>query len=163
MLDELKPHDLHATARALQVHPFEVLRLQVVSGAPLERLAFDDDALSTLREYGGLETWWEGSDGLPEDDNQRRSVVRGMLDAMVQRECIGGQTTRLDNLWRGLPAEHTEAAEQALMVLHELGMVTSVATPAGMQVAIHPDAVSTVKDVVARGNAPDALAAVWSE
>ena len=163
MLEDLKPHDLHATARALQVHPFEVLRLQVMAGAPLQRLAYNDDMLDQLRSFGNMETWWDGADSLPTDENPRRGVVRGMLDAMVQREYIGGQTTRLDNLWRGLPAEHTETAEQAVMVLHELGMVTSIATPAGMQVAIHPDALSNVKDVVARGNAPDALAAVWSE
>jgi len=163
-MDELMPNDLHATARELQVHPFEVVRLQVLSGAPLDQLAFDDPSIGRLREFGRLETWWEdGADALPEDDNASRRVVRGMLDAMVQREHVGEKTTRLDNLWRGLPADHVEVAEQAVMVMHELGMLASVATPAGMQVAVHPDALENVKDVVARGNAPDALAAIWSE
>lgn len=163
MLDDLKPHDLHAAASALVVHPFEVVRLLVISGADTTSLSTTDADLDKLRTFGQLETWWTGPGDLPEDDNARRRVVRGMLDAMVQRELVGQSTTRLDNLWRGLGDEDREVAQQAVMVLHELGFLASLATAAGPKVSIHPDALDAVKDLVARGNAPDELAALWSE
>lgn len=162
MLDEFKPRDLHGTARALGVHPFEVVRLQVLSGVRSESLGADDETLDKLRQFGQLESWWDEA-SLPDDDNAARRVVRGMLDAMVQREVVGERTTRLDNLWRGLDPDDAEVAEQAVMVLHELGMLGSVATPSGVRVSVHPDHLDTVKDLVARGNAPDALAAIWTE
>lgn len=163
MLDELKPHDLHASAQALGVHPFEVVRLLVLSGSSVDRLGATSDTLDKLRDFGQLETWWTDRSELPNDDNSRRRVVRGVVDAMLQRELVGEHTTRLDNLWRGLPSEDREVAEHAVMVMHELGHLTSQAATSGTRVSIHPDAVASAKDLVARGNAPDDLAALWAE
>lgn len=162
MLDELTPTDLHGAAAALTVHPFEIVRLMVLSGASVDTLTTTSESLERLRTFGQMETWWEGMDALPEDDNERRRIVRGMLDAMVQRDLVGDKTTRLDNLWRGLPSEAREVAEHALMVLHELGHVTSMAASSGPRVAIHPDGLQAVKDIIARGNAPADLTALWA-
>jgi hypothetical protein len=134
-----------------------------MAGSPLSDLTHTDSDLARLREFGEIETWWDGDAGLPDDASPSRRVVRGMLDAMLQRDRVGDKTTRVDNLWRGLPAEHTETAQQAVMVLNELGFLALVATPGGMRASVHPDALDTIKDVVARGNAPDALAALWAE
>lgn len=162
MLEELKPLDLHATARRLGVHPFEAVRLMVVSGVGADRLRCTGDTLEQLRAFGQLETWWSG-DELPDDSNPRRAVVRGMIDAMLQRNIVGENTTRLDNLWRGLDAYQRDAAEQGVMVMHELGMLDSATATTGTRVSANPDSVETLKELVARGNAPAALAAVWED
>ncbi|MFK7931085.1 MAG: hypothetical protein AB8H79_23060 [Myxococcota bacterium] len=162
MLEQLKPLDLHAAARNLGVHPFEAVRLMVVSGVGSDRLRCTLDTLEQLRAFGQLEVWWTDAE-LPEDSNPRRAVVRGMVDALLQRQIIGEQTTRIDNLWRGLDAYQRDAAEQAVMVLHELGLLRSSSTAAGTRVSANPDGVEALRELVARGNAPSALAAVWED
>lgn len=162
MLDQLKPLDLHAAARELGVHPFEAVRLMVVSGVGAERMRCTGDTLDQLRAFGKLETWWTGQD-LPDDSNPRRAVVRGMIDNMLQRNVVGETTTRIDNLWRGLDAYQRDAAEQGVMVLHELGLLRSVGSASGTQVSANPDGVEALRELVTRGNAPAALAAVWED
>lgn len=160
MLEALMPMDLHGAADALGVHPFEVVRLAVMKDGGLDRLTVSRETVESLRDFGGLEVWWE-EHSLPADENPRRAAVRGVLDQLVQREIVGEKTTRLDNLWRGLDGASREAAEHGVMTLLELGALNSVGSPGGVRVSLHPDQLEMARGVVARGQAPAELAAVW--
>lgn len=159
MLETLQPIDVHGAAEALGVHPFEVVRMMVVSGKD-ESLTFGGDVIDELKAFGQIENWWADAE-LPEDGEDNRRVIRGVMDAMLQRELIGDSDTRLDNLWRGLDPAQQEVAEQGVMVLLELGHLDSTAAPSGARVSINPNGVETIKALVSRGQAPDELAALW--
>jgi hypothetical protein len=159
MLEELQPLNLHDVAGKLGVHPFEVVRLLVMRGVMGDDFCLSSSTVDGLRSFAQIEDWWtEGT--LPEDENVRRAVVRGVLDAMLQRNLIS-ETTRLDNLWRGLPADSGEVAEQAVGIMLELGLLVALGATSGTRVSIHPDAVETIKSVVSRGLAPPEVAQVW--
>jgi hypothetical protein len=162
MLDALSPPDLHTAAERLGVHPFEVVRLTVMSGHALDGLVLPDERLQALRTFGGFETWWDGA-ALPDDDNPRRQAIRGVLDAMLERDLVGDRTTRLENLWSGLDGEAREAAERGVAVMVEMGLLHTLAQPSGVQVSVHPDGLDTLRGVVSRGQAPPELAATWND
>ncbi|TVQ91894.1 MAG: hypothetical protein EA397_08320 [Deltaproteobacteria bacterium] len=159
MLDALKPLDLHGAALELGEHPFEVVRLLVMAGHSVEP-SVPRDRIAQLRVFGGIETWW-GSIELPDDDNRRRAIVRGMIEAMLQRELIGDRTTRRENLYRGLPAEDYEVAAYAVSVLIQLGGLVLTRAPSGALVSIHPDWADGARALVSRGQAPPELAGLW--
>ena len=159
MLEKLQPMDLHGAAEALGVHPFEVVRLMVMSGKD-EGVPLGPDLVAELRSFGQIENWWDDAE-LPEDGEANRRVIRGVLDAMLQRELVSGKATRLDNLWRGLEAGQQEVAEQGVMILLELGHLEATAAPSGARVSVTDSGLDTVQALVSRGQAPDELAALW--
>lgn len=159
MLDSLQPMDLHGAALALGEHPFEVVRLMVMTGGGVEPTV-SRERLEQLRDFGGIEIWWQDPQ-LPDDDNQRRAVVRAVVEAMLQRELIGERTTRRENLYRGLPSGDLEVAAYAVSILLELGALVMTRAPSGAQVSIHPDWADGARALVARGQAPPELAALW--
>lgn len=159
MPEELQPLDLHGVARALGEHPFEVVRLLVMTGHSVEPV-IPQARVEQIRTFGGIERWWDTVD-LPEDDNRARSVVRGVLDALLQRDRIGDRTTRRENLFRGLPDADLQVAMQAVAILIEQGHLVQVRAPSGALVAIHPNWADAARALVARGQAPDELATLW--
>ena len=155
MLEALEPLDLHGAAHALGVHPFEVVRLQVMSGGGVGS-AVARDSLDSLRSFGKIEDWWTGLP-LPVGG---AAVARAVVSALLQRERIGDRTTRLDNLWRGLGADERDLAEQIAHVLQDLGVLSTMATPSGIQVSIHPEALDRAR-AMASGALPGEITSIW--
>lgn len=147
MLDELRPMGLYQAALTLEVEPFEVVRLLTLANAiPEDNLLISDATLDLLREVGGLEQWWsEGS-----DDGD--ALVRAALGTLLERGHVGERTTRLDNLWRGLPGETQSALQHAVTQLVQAGLLRTVMHVQGVHVAVAPDAVERLK-AVAEGRA----------
>jgi len=161
MLEATRSVDLHAAAQALGEHPFEVVRLLVMSGHPVGP-AIAWEHLEQIRVFGGIETWWTEVE-LPEDANRARAVVRGVIDQMLQRDLIGERTARRENLFRGLPAGDLEIAQRAVGQLLDLGALVQARASSGAQVAIHPEWAEGARSLVARGQAPPELAEIWEE
>jgi len=160
VLDELRPLGLSDAARALGVDPFEVVRLTVAFGPKSGPLTLSLDQVAELRDHAGIEDWWTDA-SLPDDGNRLRAAIRGAIHQLISRRLVGEQTTRLDNLWRGLAVDQQVGVEQAVMVLLEEEKLLTAASPRGVQVSIAPGA-ETLLDKIASGAAEHAgLAAVW--
>lgn len=161
MPEQPRPLDLHAVAHQLGEHPFEVIRLLVMSGHPVAP-TIPQAHVDEIRAFGGIETWWHEV-ALPEDENRARAVVRGVIDQMLQRELIGDRTARRENLIRGLPAEDLEVAQRAVGLLLDMGALVHLRAVSGAQVAIHPEWADQARALVARGQAPPELVELWEE
>jgi hypothetical protein len=157
MLEALEPMDLHAAAQVLGVHPFEVVRLQVMSGSGVGSTVARD-TLDTLRTFGKIEDWWSGR-SLPAGETGP-AVARSVVGLLLERDRIGDRTTRLDNLWRGLGAEERDLAEQVVHVLQDLGVLTTIFTPAGVQASVHPEQLEVARGIAA-GNLPREITSIW--
>lgn len=158
MLDGLRPLGLSAAARALGVDPFEVVRLMVAAGADMEHLQLSPATLESVRSRSGIESWWVDK-ALPDDADPRRAAVRGAFAELVARGFVGGTTTRMDNLWRGLGLAQQVAIEQAVYVLVEDGAVVTEASPKGVQIAAVPGQEARLTDA----SRHPGLAAIWEE
>lgn len=161
MLDALLPANLGVTARGLGLHPFEVVRLAVLADkVPEDAWLFDEDDLSALREFGGIEDdWWEGA-ALPDDSHSRRRRLRGMLARMIERDLVGDNPTRLDNLWRGLSDEEAVFVERGAMQLASAGILTIAPSPAGRVVSIVPARLSEAETIARQARTPPTLKAL---
>jgi hypothetical protein len=150
MLDELMPQSLADVAKQLGTEPFEVVRLLVAANAvPTGTLQVDHETVDRLRATGRIEaSWWDGVT-LPQDANVRRARVRAAVQLLVERKRIGEQTTRLDNVWRGLGADDQRLLHGALLALAEEGVLRLGATPIGLVVSIEAQAADTADRLVA--------------
>jgi hypothetical protein len=161
MLDDLRPKGLSDAAHALGIDPFELIRIAVGSDVDLGTLTFDDAALVTLTDAGGIEVSWWADAELPKDHNSQRQRVRAALSQLLERGHVGGQGTRMDNVWRGLPRDDQELVREALTGLAEEGLLALNASTSGTRVSV----VSSAKDrvrAIAEGSADtSALSALY--
>jgi len=150
MLTEFQPLGLTDVARRLGVDPFEVSRLVVAAGKGLDApMQFSGEFVAELRELGRIDDpWWDGVD-LPEDPNPLRQRVRAALHLLVDKGLVGDVTTRMDNIWRGLPFDDQALLQQAVMVLAEEGALRVVGSKVGLMVSIDPASADTVKALAA--------------
>ena len=154
MLDELRPLGLADAARDLGVDPFEVVRLLVIAEAVPDRMALTADHIEKARETGGIEEWYGDGDGLPEDDNAKRRVIRGALGKMVDGGYVGETTTRMDNVWRGIDADGQLVLQQMVSQLVSEGHLLTAASQKGVQISLNPESMDVVTKVVEGKKAP---------
>jgi hypothetical protein len=151
MLENLIPSGLTGAARNLGVEPLEVVRLMVMTDTVSDGFNCNADHLQKLAAYGQIETgWWDGAE-LPEDDNATRQRVRAAIGLLLGR-CSGGQTIRLDNLWRGLPVEEQELVEEAMNILADEERVQIGNHTSGVRIGVPPDQEDGLK-AIANGKA----------
>ncbi len=133
VLDALTPIELNEVSRRLGVDPFETVRLLIATQQDLSGpLLFAAELVDTLRDQGGVDaSWWTDSE---EADPQER--VQAAVKQLLDRGFVGDITTRMDNVWRGLPLEDQALLQQALTVLSDEEVVRCIGTPIGLQVSI---------------------------
>lgn len=147
MLDELRPMGLGAAARRLGVDLFEVVRLVVATDTPSEQLGFSPEQVENLRAFGGIEgPWWPDVE-LPEDEHPLRQRVRAAVQQLVARGLVGEHTTRMDNVWRGLPVDDQLFLQTALTTLGEEGVLVIAATPSGVRVSVAEARLDTARAI----------------
>lgn len=162
MLDEFRTVGLTDAARRLEIDPFDVVRLLVADGRVAATFRFDAASLERLRTVGRIEaSWWTGVT-LPADTSPIRARVRAAVQLLQQRGHVGENRTRLDNVWRGLPADQQDALKRCLAALGEDGLLELVATPIGTMVSVSARSLELVQRVVA-GAATPALQAALEE
>lgn len=163
MLEELRPLGVSDAAKRLGIDVFEVVRLLVASGTTPEHLQLSPDHVERLRVFGGIEAPWWGEAELPEDEHPLRQRVRAAVQLLIDRGFVGDTTTRMDNVWRGLPDDDQAFLQTALTVIGEEGLLAVVATPVGVQVAIAPDRLDTARAIADGSHDTPGLTALYQE
>jgi hypothetical protein len=156
VLNGMMPLGLTELSRRLGVDPFEAVRLLVATGYDLRGpLAFSASLVGQLRERGGVhESWWREVN-LPTDASPARARVRAALQLLLDKGFVGERTTRMDNVWRGLPYEDQGLLQRALTALTREGLLVCVGTPTGLQVAVDASKRAAV-DALAKGTGASA-------
>ncbi|MBT3221322.1 MAG: hypothetical protein HN348_19745 [Proteobacteria bacterium] len=161
MIPELKPRGIVAAAKQLGVEPFEVVRLLVASGRMPDTLVVSQEDLDAIRRVGEIESWWAGGLDRPDDANPLRATFRAALGQLLERECIGDKSTRMDNLWRGLSLEEQEKLQEGVHALIEEEVLATSNSEVGICVSVVEPAASTVRDIVEGSSDTPGLAAVF--
>jgi len=162
MIDEFRSVTLSQAAHQLGVDPFEVVRLaQAIATVP-DDLRFSAALIAQLRADGGITTPWNER-SLPEDTNPIRAAVRGALTLLAEGGFVGANTTRLDNLSRGLTNDQQDAVTEACVVLAEEEALAITATAAGQQVSIVVGQEGIVARIADGSSSPESLSLLWAE
>jgi hypothetical protein len=158
MLEPLLPVGLVATSKALGINSFDVVRIAVLADkVPADAWLFDEDDLAALREFGGIEDdWWEGA-AIPDDEHPRRRLLRAMLARMIERDQVGDNPTRLDNLWRGRSDDEAVFLERACDHLASAGLLAIQPSPAGRVVALVASRLTDAETIARQARTPAAL------
>ena len=162
MLDELRPLGLTDVARRLELDPFEVVVLLVRGGVIPEALRLTEDHVEKLTSYSGIEFWWPAA-VQPIDTNARRALVRSAVGQLLERNLIGDASTRIDNLWRGLPEAEASMLQRAVSAMVEAQILMTTCSATGWSISVNPDAQPIAVRLAANGDAPAAVAATWAE
>ena len=162
MIEELLPSGLTGAARSLGVEPLEVVRLMVMTDTVSDGFSVNEDHVQKLANFGQIESgWWDGAE-LPKDDNPTRQRVRAAIGLLLGR-CAGGQTIRLDNLWRGLPIAEQEIVEEAMNILADEERVQIGNHSSGVRIGVPADQEDGLK-AIANGEADsDGLAELYQD
>lgn len=156
MLDSFRPKRLSGLAQALHIDPFEVVRLSVAAGVSLDDHAFSAEDLTALEAFAGVQTWFARGPSIT-DESAARGYVRSGIKALLDGGFVGSSTTRLDNLWRGVPAELRPQLEQAIGALLQGGDLASVASPKGTQVSVTESSSKAMSAFANDGTLPASL------
>lgn len=163
MLEELRPLGISDVAKRLGIDVFEVVRLLVASGNMPTHLQVPSEHVERLRSFGGIDAPWWIDVELPEDEHPLRQRVRAAIQLLLDRGHVGDRTTRMDNVWRGLPDDDQAFLQTALTVLGEEGLLTVLATPVGVQVAIASDRLDTARGIADGSQDTPGLTALYQE
>ncbi len=148
-------------AARLGIHPFNVVRILTAKNQLDPRLRFEEDDVDKVRGFGGIEYWWTGDCTLEDDAIPARAVLRSLARELVKRGVQGDQTTRADNVYRGLNPDDERHARRALNVLIQEQYVCTVPTPLGIHVSVVPDQVAALERLASGSEVPPALAVLW--
>lgn len=139
------PWSVARAAEALELHPFEVVRLLAIGpGLPTD-LQLRREHVARVVELGGLEAWWE--EGRPPTPADLRPLAR----ALLARKVIEPRWTRADNLFRGLDAEGQIGVRRAVNGWIRSGAMGSRWTGRGLEVAVRADAVEAFERFAVSG------------
>ncbi len=160
-IDQFKKLGVKDLAARLGIHPFNVVRILTAKNQLEPRLQFDEDDVEKVRRFGGVEYWWTGGCTLEEDGIRARGVLRSVARELVKRGIVGENTTRADNVYRGLEPDDERTARRALNVLIQEQYLRTVPTPLGIHVSVVSDKLSIVERLAAGKEIPPALAVLW--
>ncbi len=160
-VEQFKKLGIKDLSARLGIHPFNAVRILTAKNQLSADLLFDEDDVEKVRRFGGIEYWWTGSCTLEEDSIQGRAVLRSIARELVKRGVVGVQTTRADNVYRGLEADDERLARRALNVLIQEQFLRTMPTPLGIHVSIVPDRLQAVERLATGKEIPPALAVLW--
>lgn len=161
MWSDLLPLNLSQAARRLGVEPFDLVRLLVATDGMPKELAFSPEQVDALGAKGGIEpSWWPGVD-LPEDHNPMRQRVRAALGLLLERGHVGGEGTRLDNVWRGLPSADQALVRDALHALSDEGLVAMLPGKICTRVLVNAASEERVREIAEGRSDTSALSALY--
>lgn len=149
-------------ASSLDLHPFEVARLLGQVGGLPRTLAFDEADIDRVRELAGVETWWGSNAPKIEDDVPGRALVRTAAQMLLDREVVGEQTTRADNLFRGLEPADQFVVRRAVNHLIREEVIKSIPTSQGLHLQVDEDQVGVLRGIADGSKIPSSLEELWS-
>lgn len=161
MLSDLRPLGLVGAAKRLDVEPFELIRLLVATDGVPKDMVFPPAKVDALRARAGIEdSWWTDTE-LPEDVNPLRQRVRGALSLLLARGHVGGEGTRQDNVWRGLPAADQELVRNALLVLADEGLLALIPGKLSTRVTVSPAGEDRIRAIAEGRSDTSALSVLY--
>lgn len=149
-------------ASSLDLHPFEVARLLGQVGGLPRTLAFDENDIDRVRELAGVETWWGSNAPKIEDDVSGRALVRTAAQMLLDRDVVGEQTTRADNLFRGLEPADQFVVRRAVNHLIREEVIKSIPTSQGLHLQVDEEQVSVLRGIADGSKIPSSLEELWS-
>ena len=149
-------------ASSLDLHPFEVARLLGQVGGLPRTLAFEEADIDRVRELAGVETWWGSNAPKIEDDVPGRALVRTAAQMLLDREVVGDQTTRADNLFRGLEPADQFVVRRAVNHLIREEVIKSIPTSQGLHLQVDEDQVGVLRGIADGSKIPSSLEELWS-
>lgn len=161
-LKTLSKLTLAEVARDLAIHPFDLIRILVAENCLPESLRFEADQLDTIAKIGGIETWWTDDVKRSEDEVSERALLRDVCDQFVNRSVVGANSTRLDNVLRGLDTEDQITVRVLVQQLVSMGHFRSTNTAKGLFVAVVEGREYAIADLAEGGDVPAELADVWA-
>ena len=163
-LEQFRKLSLSDIARQLGLKPLDVARIlgQQPDGMPRE-LQFSPAMLEQVRELAGVEVWWSPGVALPiEDSNHGRSMVRALAQKLVEHHEREQQSTRADNLFRGLNGVDQLLIRRTVNQMIREGLLQSVSRVSGLHVVVDSVQIDTLKHIADGTAIPDNIAALWS-
>jgi len=159
-LNALTPIGLNEVSRRLGVDPFETVRLLVATKQDLSGpMLFPAELVETLRDQGGVDaSWWEDA-----SEAEPKARVQAAIQQLLDRGFVGDTTTRMDNVWRGLPFDDQALLQQALTTLAEDQIVRCIGTPIGLHVAIDPAQKKAAEGIAKGTSSTDGLDALYED
>jgi len=149
-------------AGALDLHPFEVARLLGQADSLGRTLAFETEDIERIRKLAGVETWWGSGKDNVEDEVPGRSLVRTAAQMLIDRDVVGENTTRADNLFRGLEPADQFVVRKAVNQLIREEILRSIPTSQGLHLRVDKDKVKTLKKIADGTGIPASLEELWS-
>ena len=149
-------------ASSLDLHPFEVARLLGQVGGLPRTLAFDQEDIDRVREAAGVETWWGSNAPKIEDEVSGRALVRTAAQMLLDRDVVGEQTTRADNLFRGLEPADQFVVRRAVNHLIREEVIRSIPTSQGLHLQVDEGQVSVLRGIADGSKIPSSLEELWS-
>ncbi len=149
-------------AASLDLHPFEVARLLGQAGGLPYTLAFDQADIDRVCELAGVETWWGSNAPSIDDDVPGRCLVRTAAQMLLDREVVGGNTTRADNLFRGLEPADQFVVRRAVNHLIREEVLKSIPTSQGLHLQVDADQVKVLQGIADGSKIPSSLEELWS-
>ncbi|HJN75489.1 MAG TPA: hypothetical protein QGF58_16285 [Myxococcota bacterium] len=161
-LDKLSRLSLTAVARELAIHPFDLIRILVAEKRLPETLRFEPGDVETIRRIGSIETWWTEETARCEDDVAERGLLRDLSAQLVERGIVGLNSTRLDNVLRGLETGEQLVVRALVQQMVSMGQLKSRHTPRGLHVSVVEGREYAVADLAEGGDVPTELAEIWA-
>jgi len=147
VFEAFHPKTFSDGARSLEIDPFELIRLLVLSDSMPLDLVVGEEHLERARHFGGIGSLL-GDEVSGLDFSDRSALLKVVLQRMMESGQIGQQTLRLDNIWRGMEAEAIEFLQNAITALVEHGYLDSYSSVRSVQVSISADALDAVRAIV---------------
>jgi hypothetical protein len=161
-LDLFEKIRISQIASSLDLHPFEVARLLGQVGGLARTMAFDQNDIDRVQELAGVETWWGPSASRVEDEIPGRSLVRSAAQMLIDRKVVDENTTRADNLFRGLEPADQFVVRRAVNHLIREEVVRSIPTSQGLHLQVDKKKVKSLQGIADGSNIPASLEELWS-
>lgn len=161
-LDLFEKLHVSQIADSLDLHPFEVARLLGQADGLGRTLSFDKTDIERVRKLAGVETWWGSGKDNVVDEDPARSLVRTAAQMLIDRNVVGENTTRADNLFRGLESADQFVVRRAVNMLIRDGILRSIPTAQGLHLRVDKEKVKLLKKIADGSSIPNSLAELWS-
>ena len=162
-LDMFRGQSMVQVARLLQLKPFDIARILGESDGLPEVMTFNEALIEQIRGRAGVETWW--SEDVPlqiEDDNQSRALVRALAQKILDHEKEYSDSTRADNLFRGLKGADQLLIRRTVNQLIREGLLLSIPTGSGLHVRVDAVQIDTLERIASGSEIPDSIEALWT-
>ena len=145
----LRPWSIVGVAGALELHPFEVVRLLAKDGSLPRDLRLRPQDVARIVELGGLEVWWSPQSVATLTSP---SLVRALARELLVREVVEPIWTRADNLFRGLDAGSEGVVRRAVNVWIRSGAMGSRMSARGLELSVRAAAVADLRALAEAGS-----------